>query len=339
MDPNQSRIFRAGAEGTEIVAFPEKDLSDAAGRWDASPHADPATVIAAACQALVAGLDSPALRVLAGLSRDSRRDEVDGVLWEALDELGIPRAGDLRLGRQVAHGGAVEVRPPADHIRFAITAASESVGGFEVQVFVNDTEMTAAGAGMGMDPYDVLIPENRFAATETARRIPIARCECGTYGCGVTDVSILRDGDVVHWDWHDEVPMNRGVTFPAAEYDAEVARLAADLSWETPDRTAGRLVLTLADHDGLARHDLRIGWVANDYRDASRFCVCLMYADTHQVFVYTSWAALTPHALADDTVRLLTADPRSWPAEWHAIQPGLGPPRIASRKWRQHVMP
>ena len=41
---------------------------------------------------------------------------------------------------------------------------------FEVQIFVNDVEMTKAGAGMGMDPYAVLIPENRFRATRSRAR-------------------------------------------------------------------------------------------------------------------------------------------------------------------------
>jgi hypothetical protein len=31
-------------------------------------------------------------------------------------------------------------------------------GGFQVLVYVNDVKMTASGAGLGMDPYDVLVP-------------------------------------------------------------------------------------------------------------------------------------------------------------------------------------
>jgi hypothetical protein len=222
MDPNPPRIFRVGLDSTEVDDYPERRLSDAVGRWDASPHASPRAVIRAACDALVAGLDSSALRQLAGMPADSRRDEVDTVIAAMLDELGIPRVHDLMQGHQVGPGGKVIKRPGTDRLRLSVVSAPEEVGGFEIQVFVNDVEMTAAGAGMGMDPYDVLIPDNRFIATTGSHRIPIARCECGTYGCGVTDVSIVRDEDVVHWDWHEEVPMNRGVTFQASEYDAEV---------------------------------------------------------------------------------------------------------------------
>jgi hypothetical protein len=215
-----------------------------------------------------------------------------------LDELGIARAYDVKQGEQIGAGGKVMVRPATDHLRLSVIPIPEHIGGFEVQVFVNDVEMTAAGAGLGMDPYDVLIPENRFVATATSHRIPLARCECGTYGCGVTDVSILRDVDVVHWDWHGEVPMNRGVTFQASEYDAEIARVARDLAWETPDRMAGRLVLENVDREVLARNHLEFGWVANAHRDPSQFCVCLTYAKSHQIFLYTPWAGRSPRELA-----------------------------------------
>jgi hypothetical protein len=339
MDPNPARVFRAGPDSTDVEDYPERRLAEAVGRWDASPDASPSAVIRAACDALVAGLDSSALRELAGLPADSRRDEVDAVIATMLNELGIARAHDLKEGQQLGPGGKVMMRPATDHLRLSIARASEDVGGFEVQVFVNDVEMTAAGAGMGMDPYDVLIPENRFIATETSHRVPVARCECGTYGCGVTDVSILRDQDVVHWDWHEEVPMNRGVTFQASEYDAEVVRVAADLSWETPDRMAGRLVLEGTDRDVLTRQQLEFGWVANDYRDPSLFCVCLTYAKSHQIFLYTPWDGRSPQDLANDVVRTLSKRPKSWSAEWLSMKPGGSKPAIAGRRWRPRPIP
>lgn len=60
------------------------------------------------------------------------------------------------------------------------------------------------------------------------RRVPIARCECGEYGRASTDVNIVREGEVVHWDWLIGVPMRQGVTFKAPQYDAEVARIGSD---------------------------------------------------------------------------------------------------------------
>jgi len=105
-----------------------------------------------------------------------------------------------------------------------------------VLVYLNDVEMTSAGAGLGMDPYRVIIPTNRLVASCEPRTTPIARCECGRYDCGATDITITRHGDRVRWDWLMEVPMNRGVSFDAADYDREISRVAFDQSWENgPD--------------------------------------------------------------------------------------------------------
>jgi hypothetical protein len=175
---------------------------------------------------------------LAGASvRDSASD-VGELLTRTLDELRIPYPGTVPTGYAVGVGGLVR-RSTADVLCLAVTPApSEAGGGFQVEVFVNGTEMTSAGAGLGMDPYDVLVPTNRLVATAQPRTVPIARCACGVYGCGSTDVTIVRDDDRVHWDWSIEVPMHRGVTFAADAYDAEVARMAADhfLGNPGPDR-------------------------------------------------------------------------------------------------------
>jgi hypothetical protein len=65
MHSHEPRIFRAGADSVEVDSVPERSLSETVARWDSTPHSGPEPVIDAACQALVAGLDSPALRTLA----------------------------------------------------------------------------------------------------------------------------------------------------------------------------------------------------------------------------------------------------------------------------------
>jgi hypothetical protein len=70
-----------------------------------------------------------------------------------------------------------------------------------VRVLINDVERTSAGAGFGIDPYEVLVPTNRLVATTQPRTVPIARCgACGVSDCVGTDVTIVRDDDLVHWD-------------------------------------------------------------------------------------------------------------------------------------------
>jgi hypothetical protein len=168
--------------------------------------------------------------------------------------------------------------------------------------------MTQAGAGLGMDPYDVLIPTNRFVAGTEPTTIPVARCSCGEYGCGSTDVTIVRAGDVVHWDWSLEAPMDRRVTFAADAYAREVDRVAADHGWETPDRTAGRLVLETVDPARLPA-GVTLHWVANDWGDPGRFQVSLMDGG-RQIILGFDWADRAPAALAAEIRRTLIEVPR-----------------------------
>lgn len=241
-----------------IESSAERRLYDALERWDANPRYD---VIRIACNALVDGLDSPSLRDLAGASVHDSVPEIRELVTKSLEELGIPYPGPLPPGFVMTARG-IERRPEIDILRLAVTPETAPGGeGFQVEVYVNEIEMTSAGAGLGMDPFDLLIPVNRLAGEGT---IPIARCDCGVYGCGVTDVTITREGEWVHWDWLVETPMDRGVSFAAAQYDAEVARMAADHTWETPERTAARRRICL---QSLARGAVTPSLIAGESQD------------------------------------------------------------------------
>lgn len=325
-------------------ASPEHRLYDAASRWYPEPHWDgPESLIAAAAQCLADGLDSPHLRMLASAHASDRMDEIRELLERSLDELAIPRPNELAPWEQVVAAGRTMSRAPTDRIRFDVRFVDESVGGHELLVFVNEVEMTRVGAGMGMDPFDVLIPENRLTATAEPKQVPIARCECGTYGCGSTDVTIVRVGDAVHWDWIYEVPIDHGVTFPADEYDAEVARIASDHAWERPEDTTARLVLANLDRHRLAAQGLRVSWVAKDHANHDLFMVALFtgndeYDSTeagYQVFLRVSRRRRTPEVVADDVLAELMKPPAKWRATWHAIKQGVTEaPPMASRRWR-----
>ncbi|WP_233625000.1 hypothetical protein [Actinoplanes sp. ATCC 53533] len=277
------------------------------------------------------------MRELAGASPRGRLCDVRELVDKTLDELRVPRPGTVPTGYTVAAGGGVARRVEIDSLRLAVVPApGDAGGGFQVEVYVNGVEMTSAGAGLGMDPYDLVIPTNRLLATPQPRTVPIARCSCGVYGCGSTDVTITGDGDLVHWDWLIEVPVARGVSFAADRYTAEVERVVGDHSWETAERTAGRLVLTHLDRDTLLSHGLAVTWVANDYRDPSVFRVALQLDDDYQIFVDTPWRDRSPEELADEVCKALGRGPGKWRASWHAIKPTLpGPPPIARRSWRQ----
>jgi hypothetical protein len=227
-----------------------------------------------------------------------------------------------------------------DSLRFEVTPVVTEIGdGFQVRVHVNDVEMTSAGAGLGMDPYDVLVPTNRLVAAVEPRTLPIARCVCGVYGCGATDVTIARDGDLVRWDWSREVPMSRGASFPAVHYDEEVARVAADHSWETAERTAGRRVLTDVDRDRLNAFGLQPRFAANHHDDDELFRVSLDLDDGYEVTVDTLWLGRDPEVLAREVCATLSHDPREWRrVSWNFARAAMNtPPAIAGPSWQRSV--
>ncbi|MEV6265586.1 hypothetical protein AB0L64_00370 [Kribbella sp. NPDC051936] len=214
----------------------EHRLYDAAARCPADPRwADPARPIEAAAQALVDGLDSPALRELAGEPWSARPGPLRRLLLDALEELGIPNPDGTSPGHRVS--GTSYARLPTDRLRLEIRT------GEEVLIHVNGLEITEAGAGMGMHPFDLFVPANQLVATSEPRRVIVARCTCGESGCGSTEATITRDDGIIHWDWSVDVPLGHGVTFEAPAYDAEIARIGSDRSWQRPVDTASRLVL------------------------------------------------------------------------------------------------
>lgn len=316
----------------------EQRLHDAVARWNVDTGYGLADLIDEACQALIDGLDSQALRELAGASVKDSSWDIRELVATSLDELDIPYPGTVAAGFTVAAGGGVARRLGVDSLRLEVVAAGdEAGGGFQVRVYVNDVEMTSAGAGLGMDPYDVLVPTNRLVVGFEPHTAPIARCGCGVYGCGSTDVTITRDGELVQWDWLIEVPMSRGASFVAKQYDDEVTRAYADHTWEIPERTAGRLVLTDMDRDRLGDYGLGSSWVANDYRDHELFRVALQIDGDYQVFIDTPWRGAGPEELARQVCATLARPPHEWRATWHAIKPSLTrPPTIAGPGWRQH---
>jgi hypothetical protein len=79
-----------------------RTLQDTAALWSIDA-VSPQAVVRCACDALIAGLDSPSLRILAGLTRTEADYDVRDILPVALAELGLdfyPR--DSRGGQEAA---------------------------------------------------------------------------------------------------------------------------------------------------------------------------------------------------------------------------------------------
>jgi hypothetical protein len=211
------------------VTSPEERLYEAVAGWMGG-LSGPEGLIDAGCTALVDGLDSPALRDLAGASPKDRLADVTGLAETALDELRVPWPGTVPPGYRVAGGGGVVRRSGTDTLRLEVVPTFD---GFEVRVHVNGVDITREGAGRGVEPSDLLVPDIRLAV---GGAVTIARCTCDLYSCSWTDITVIRDGDLVHWEWPDDAWMRQGVTFTAADYDTELTRLTTDRSWQTVKR-------------------------------------------------------------------------------------------------------
>lgn len=312
-------------------------LYDAAARCSPDPHwADPARPIDAATRALADGLDSPALRALAAESTATRGRDLHTLLATALEELSIPRPDTPDPGQTVADGGTTYARLPTDALRLEIVPASDGSGGHEVLMYVNDLDITEAGAGMGMPPFDLLIPTNRLVATTEPQHVVVARCSCGETGCGSTEARITRDGVIVHWEWYVGPPLGHGVTFDAAQYDAEVERIGNDRNWQRGVDTAARAVLEDVDHDLLRASGLTLSWAAADHRAPDKFLVALHARDEEfQVFLRFQLAGRSPEAVAEEVVQTLKQQPRRWRAMYRSMVVGRrGRPSMAGWRWR-----
>lgn len=70
------------------IAGADCGLQDMAALWSIGA-ASPQAVVRCACDALVAGLDTPSLRILAGLTRAEADNDMPDILPAALAELGL----------------------------------------------------------------------------------------------------------------------------------------------------------------------------------------------------------------------------------------------------------
>ncbi|GHJ44174.1 hypothetical protein Cs7R123_15160 [Catellatospora sp. TT07R-123] len=314
----------------------EQRLWNAVAQWNDETGRGTGGLIDGARRALADGLDSPSLRELAAAAPRDELPDLRELAAGALTEVGIPYPGAVPGGFVLGAGGATVRRPAVDTLRLAVELVVPGTSLFAVRVYVNDVEITADGARLGMDPFHLLVPINRLVATAEPARVPIARCPCRDCGFVITDVAIVRDDGVVHWDWLLEAPMGRGVSFDAAAYDAEVARAAADHSWETPVRAAARLAMTGTDLDRLAGYGLRFVWAGNGHPDPEVFELWFELDGIYQVFVQTPWQGRDARETARAAREQLARPPQTWQATWHPMPTDEDrPPSIIGPAWHR----
>ena len=187
---------------------------------------------------------------------------------------------------------------------------------------------------MGLDPSGFLVADCPLAAGPFPRNLLIGRCSCGCLGCGDVTVLASLEGDVLTWT-HDVRPTIQR-HFDWSSYRAEITRAVSDHSWETPERTAARLLAARLDHDKLAARGITFEW-ASGRVVGGPLTISLRLADgPHQLLVHVPWNGETPSEIVSNAAALLELAPESWEGvQWYPQANGIGAPRFAGPGWRK----
>jgi hypothetical protein len=169
-------------------------------------------------------------------------------------------------------------------LRLAVVA-SPSSNDHAVLCLVDGVDVVAQLGGLGLDPDDFFKEPPRATPGEPAREYRIGRCECGVVGCGDVLAQVVRDQDHVTW-----MAATNEFVFDAAQYDEELARAASDHSWETPHRTAERLVRERVPANQLRERGLVFEW-ASGRASQGKFTLAIHEAEGpyRQVLLTVPW--------------------------------------------------
>lgn len=194
---------------------------------------------------------------------------------------------------------------------------------------------------LGFDPAQILAADAPLLPSGDRRHVALYRCSCGIAGCGVIAARIDRSSDGRRISWTDfrnyvgvfdrprtdagyDPTIGRswplaGFSFATDQYEAEVGRLTADMSWETPRRrTARRVQERLVDQQVLrSAPEFALQWVAPAW-DADGVELSLWRsrgrAGDELVLLHLVSDSDDPEeASTEMTARLASVDPRDWP--------------------------
>ncbi len=232
------------------------------------------------------------------------------------------------------------VKIPMDTIRsyrcFRIEVRpSPSTNDHEVRFFADGDDLITHfwDDMIGLDPDDILVESCPLRTSSESHRATVARCSCGVIGCGSLEVEVARAGDSVEWTWAG-TNEPQSLKFLANSYKAEVERVLRDTTWETPDRTAARLLAGRVNREILSLRGLTYSWASGRVRKMTFTVSLILDPGPYQVLVHLPWNAEPPEEIADTCAKLLADKPASWAqAEWFPQRPDLGPPSLAGSSW------
>jgi len=194
------------------------------------------------------------------------------------------------------------------------------------------------GGMIGLDPDDVLVQPCELRGATRPLAVTIARCSCGVIGCGSIEVKIRRSQNHVVWEHAgDRVPdQPLRMSFLAESYDAEVERALHDHNWETPDRTAARLLASRVKRDILAESQLTFSWASGRIQAETFTISLILEPGPCQVLLHVPWSGESPEEIAGTCAELLERLPNTWPhVVWYPQGTDLKPPPFTGPGWRK----
>jgi hypothetical protein len=217
---------------------------------------------------------------------------------------------------------------------FRITVRpSPETNDHEVFLFADDTNLIELFAPdlMGLDPDDLLIEPCALRAATSPHAAVIGRCRCGDIGCGSVAVNIHAEGTRVSWTAGDSA---RRIQFEATQYALEVERSLQDHSWETPDRTAARLISQAVDRTSLARRGFEFFWASGRSPKGMMTASLLLRPGPYQVLVRLPWDGKDVGDIVRQFETILRRSPEDWPGvECNPQAQDLGPPPFTGPGW------
>ena len=214
---------------------------------------------------------------------------------------------------------------------------SRETNDHEVRFFCDEENIIARywNDMMGLDPVDILAAPCPLDARIEPHKATVARCSCGVIGCGSIEVTIKRSADQVEWSW-GEAKSAQALRIVATSYDEELKRALTDTCWETPDRTAARLLANQVDRQALASHGLTFTWASSRVRKGSFSVSLSLEPGPYQILIHVPRCGESPEVIAKKCADFLREGPSNWSGvEWFPQQSNLGPPSLTGPSWRR----
>jgi len=215
-----------------------------------------------------------------------------------------------------------------------IVRPSPETNDHEVCLLADDANLVDQFADglMGLDPDDLLIEPCVLRADSSSRVALIGRCSCGIVGCGSVEVKIQKDGERVIWTAIDS---SRNIQFEATQYKAEVERALHDHSWETPRRTAARLISQAVDRKSLARRGFEFTWASGRCKDGMMTVSLVLRPGPYQILVELAWNGEDIDSICSQFKSILSQPPETWPIVLCIPQErGLASPSFVGPIWK-----